>query len=263
MLKRLILFFSVIFLLVSCGDYTQDLRFNKDGGGTFVIDVDASEMIGLLEMMSQMETDSTKKKEPADFMASLFLGAEEILDTTISMYDAVPDSLRQELSHPEYAKDVFTYIKADKVKETLGVGIKINFSDLEDLGHKYDYLEELQKKNNGAGKQQMPEATNMISSKYFKENFHWKGKSLSVDNFELPKEEMEAYQSMPENERSMLEMMMKNMNFTQKYTFPGKIKEVKGDIKYTIEGESTLVMPLDLKSYMESGKLSGFEVIWE
>jgi len=94
-------------LISSCGEMTQEVWINGDESGKVMVSFDAGDMIHQLESMLDAE-EETEEGEFQDFDIETgevvdenfgFFG-EEIIDTSFSILDVMPDSIRMTVEDP-------------------------------------------------------------------------------------------------------------------------------------------------------------------
>jgi len=164
---RFLLFFFALIMLASCADYNNDIYINEDGSGKVTMSYDASEMMGMLEMMKGMEDSDSEpeddnNEEPAmeggddpedimsNFMSSMTsesgpsLGTD--MDTTINFYNEMPDSIKSKLSKPELFKKVNISILSNKAAAKMVMSMDLSYDNMEELEEMYS---EMSKLNNG------------------------------------------------------------------------------------------------------------------
>jgi hypothetical protein len=125
MLRKLLPFLMgalVILTGSSCFDILEIIRLNKDGSGTYTLDMDLSEA---LEMAMQFagSMDSTDEVSQA---------LTETMDTTIVLGTA-PDSVKSGWSHPELTSKASMQIMMDGPASTLTMRVHLPFAQAEDI----------------------------------------------------------------------------------------------------------------------------------
>ena len=137
--------FFILFLLSSCTPEKSELWFNEDGSGKMEMTIDMGEMAGMATgLMQSMGEDGDEP--PKDMW-----GKEEKIDSTMVLYDMVPDSVMEKLENPVPLKQFKLNMHVDSEKEIALMKVVIDYKSSENLKEIFQALEEIQEKEGAAG----------------------------------------------------------------------------------------------------------------
>ncbi|RUA23508.1 MAG: hypothetical protein DSY76_09430 [Bacteroidetes bacterium] len=233
---------------------TEEVTFDKNGSGTYSLNVDMGQMMSMMKGMDKgKENDSLKvDKKP------------EKKDTIISVADILEknkDSLKN-LSKEEkealYAlKDAKIHIDLDEAKGKMLMQYIIPFNNVNDLSNVNDKLKKLnslnkKKKNNIDDlEKSMPDAK--VQYTFNKHKFR-----RIVTPAAKPKEK----DSVKKDDAKM-QQMLGMFKYKLVYHFPYRIKSVSyKDALLTADGK-TLIIDMPMDKLVENPKLLDFEVKFE
>ena len=125
-------FWTILILILlsfsSCGNYVQEMWIEKDGSGRLKIEVDASAMLEMMDMMGEKKESKNTDDPIAKFLAS----SETQFDTLISFYDIAPDSVKQEIENPDLMRKAKMSMQMDKDEGTFIIGVQMDYKNLEE-----------------------------------------------------------------------------------------------------------------------------------
>jgi len=149
--KLLFFIFLCLVLTLSSCSINFITSFNKDGSGQKSLEMDLSKMNAIMSMMVGSEEEmpedsvSTNENETDPMgMANLFDPDNfEYLDTTISFFGAMPDSLKNEST--EFLKDkVYMNIDIDKSVGKIMYALELQYEDQNELSGIFNMLDTMQ-----------------------------------------------------------------------------------------------------------------------
>lgn len=143
-----ILFVTCIFF--SCANSMTEVWVNKNTSGKVKMSIDMGEAIDMVGSALQ-EMDPDNDGQSMDKDRSPMFGEGKI-DSTIVMYDMTPDSVLQNMTHPDLLKNMIITMKGDADKEEMILAVEIEYDDEKQLEDLLSELGSLQEGNpNGGG----------------------------------------------------------------------------------------------------------------
>ncbi len=243
-MKNLHLFLITLFALVltSC-QFTEEITINKNGSGSYKLNVD---MGGMMSTMNGMSKNDSIKKEP------------EKLDSIISFKDileAKKDSIAQ-LSDADKAvinalKDMKMRMRVDEEKGVMLMDFMIDFKKISDLDNIRQKLEKANQIQDNKGKEKQNIENHEIRYSYNKKRF-----SRSVIMKELSTEEQEEFEA----SQKQANMFLSGSKYKLIYNFPKKIKKINYSDAQFSDNRKTLIIEIEMDSLTKNPKLLDFEV---
>ena len=211
-----LLFTLLLICTTSCDEMRQDMYFNSDGSGSieFRMSMDG-ETIQMLMMMSASEDGV----DEAD-LASPF---GDVRDTTIVLYDVMPDSLKAELPEAEHLKEWSINFRSDSTDNSLAFNVNIGFNSLEEFRNTMSAFQEVLSDDvtSGMGASSFG---NLIDTSFTWEPGHiyWKAADLSQNpEYRNMLEDMAGEDG--EGALQMLEMFIGDLTFEMVIHTPGEV----------------------------------------
>lgn len=263
-LIKLLFLATFIISLASCGEINEEMWLNKDGSGKVEYQFDVGESLPMIMMMvqagaqqqlSEMENGEATQDKMNEIMEKL---SSEKVDTTISFFDFVSDSIKGLTENPEQFKKMNLNIDLDSDANVALVKLAIDFNDFQEI-------DQMLKKFGNAFASGSPELSNMglggmtdgfsfDDSNYFtKKEFKQRRMSSGGGGMEEMMGEGEGAQ--------MIEMMFGNTQYSKTIHFPHKIKSVSGaDAK--IDG-NTIRIERDFMEMMKEDQSKELQVVFK
>jgi len=251
-MKKLLLLFIGLALMTSC-QLTEEVTFDKNGSGTYSLNVDMGQMMSMMKNMGKGKDSLKVNKKP------------EKKDTVISVADILEknkDSLKS-LSKEEkkalYAlKDAKIHIAMDEANDKMLMQYTIPFKNVNELSNinkklkKLNSLNKNKKKNNIDDLEKtMPQ--DKVSYTFNKHKFR---------RIVTPASKSKEKDSVDEDNAKM-QQMLGMFKYKLVYHFPYKIKSVSyKDALLTADGK-TLIIEMQLGKLVKNPKLLDFEVKFE
>ncbi|WP_299891951.1 hypothetical protein [uncultured Lacinutrix sp.] len=267
-MKKITLLFACIatLFLTSC-NFTEEITFNEDGSGEFIMNYDMGQVMSALKEMGMdgSKADGEKKKK------------KEVIDSVIYFKDMLTegkDSIAQ-LSEEEQKqiKALETVVMKMKMNEETGdfnFGFGSTFKSLEELPQVFEKIEQAKKYNS----KDNPQADKISESAFAKSSenmlekvdYKYDGKRFSRFLKEEPeaasKEEMESLKSEME-EMGEMKGMFEEMSYSLVYNFPKKIKSVSNkNAKISNDGK-TVTLKMNFMEMIGSPKDMNLDVVLE
>lgn len=248
MFRKLLPFLFGALIMVtgsSCFDILETIRLNKDGSGTYTLDMDLGEA---LEMIMQFSSsmDSSFGGDPA--MAEAFTSG---WDTTFLFADA-PDSIRTKWVHPEVIGKGQIELRISPDAEGMVMSFSLPFSsplDIDRFGTDLGQTGDLgimdafsgggaPAESGGPLMMTAPNQFGFSSGKLTRAGID--GASMFGASEEEGGEDM-----------AMLKMFLAGASYTVRYELPGKVKKVVGE-GYEQPDKKTVVMERDLGDLLDN-----------
>lgn len=233
-------FIAIIF--TSC-QFTEEITFNKDGSGTYNLNVDMSAMMN--SMSGLQDNDSIKKDS-------------EKIDSIINMKDILElkkDSISK-LSKADKeiinaVKDMKMHVHVDEEKSEMDMDFMLDFnniSEIDDIRKKIEKAQQLQE-NKGESKEQIE--NHEVHYFFKKKKFERK-----VVMKELTPEEQEKF----EENQTEYNMFLTGSMYKLIYNFPRKIKKVNYPDATFSNNRKTLTIIVEMDSLLKNPQLLDFKV---
>jgi len=267
-MKKLTLLFACIATLffTSC-NFTEEITFNEDGSGEFIMNYDMGQVMSALKEMGMDESKANDEKKKK----------KEVIDSVIYFKDIIAQGKDSIAQLPEeeqkQIKALETVVMKMKMNEETGdfnFGFGSTFKSLEELPQVFEKIEQAKKLNNKGN----PQADKMSESAFAKSSenmlekvgFTYDGKTFSrflkEDVEDASNEEMETLKSEMEEMGEMKEMF-EEMSYTLVYNFPKKIKSVTNkNAKISGDGK-TVTLKMNFIEMIKSPKDTNLDVVLE
>lgn len=164
-----------LFALSSCGDLEQELFLNKDGSGRLETSMDVGELLGIGRSLENMGSDidsvtddftidtfTIQPEDEAKDAMQLFMekvtdpAYDKNVDTTFTLYDAMPDSAKVSDPNPEMSKKINLRVQSPANSGDLKIGVIMNFRNVVELRDQIRYLQDLEKVSSVSGSAGLP-----------------------------------------------------------------------------------------------------------
>lgn len=157
----------------SCSDVENEIWINKDGSGKLEVKYDMSsmlEMASMFEGMGEENSEGTEENQNKslekdrdnlddiksfdDVMNKLSdPNSMEDIDTTFNLYAVMPDSIKNEMKHPETFKKVNIDVLSNKAESVAKFALKLEYDSYDELTQMFESLSELDKDKDAAEKE--------------------------------------------------------------------------------------------------------------
>jgi hypothetical protein len=274
--------------LASCGEMSEEIWINADGTGKQVIKFDASESLGMIAMMMEMEKANKAQEEaagedeadsgnPMDEMSNFFM--EEKFDTSFSLFSTMPDSLREQItdrdllrqklleegrpadeatldkyeSGMEMLKDILISMRMNKEENILDFSIANPFEDISNTSKSFEALKELTQLSGNAENEQMARFNQMTRSSV---SYSMSKGKLTLRQNPLP--QIDDLAGAEEMETEQLEALLGQMGLSDYKVIvhvPGEVKTVSGT-GFEKRNDNTVVIELDFLEAYKTGELT-------
>ncbi len=237
-LQLFLIIFSTL-LLASCS-FTEELTFNKDGSGTYNLNMDMSAMTAMMGSMK----DSTQAN------------AMEKKDTLINFKDLIEENKVEIDTMSEESKMVIESLKNMKMRmqmdEAEGLFLMDMFMDFKNINEIQNINEVIAKAQSLQSDQLSEAPTNQkVTFEYTKKLFKRK-----VELIKLSAEEQKKF----DENNAQYAMFMAGSKYKLKYTFPKKIKKVNQKEAVISEDQKTVTYEVDFEKAINEPKSLELEV---
>jgi len=245
-MKQFLALVVCVFLFTSC-NFTEEITFNEDGSGEFVMSYDLTEVMKVMEekMGGSKSDEDAKKKQKVDSVMYF-------KDMLVEKADSIAQLPLEEQNRLKALESVVFKMKMDEEAGILDFGFGSTFTSLEDLPaalEKIDQLKKLNSKDNAQMSRMDDSAVaNAAENALEGVEFKYDGKMFSR---KITDEMYDSQEDMKNMEAEMADMgeqadMFRNMTYTLKYNFPNKIKSVSNKNAKIQEDGKTVILKLNL-----------------
>lgn len=236
-------FVAIIAIVFTSCQFTEEITFNKNGSGSYKLNVD---MGAMMSSMSGMQDNDSIKKDP------------EKMDSIINMKDILElkkDSIAK-LSKADKeiinaVKDMKMRIRVDEEKSAMDMDFMLDFkniSEIDDIRKKIEKAQQMQE-NKGESKEQIE---NHEVHYFFKKKKFERKVVMKV----LSPEEQEKF----EKNQAEYNMFLTGSKYKIIYTFPKKIKTVNFPEAQFSANRKTLIIEVDMDSLLKNPQLLDLKV---
>ncbi|MBU2939702.1 lipoprotein [Lacinutrix sp. C3R15] len=223
-MKQILLVLVSVFLLTSC-NFTEEITFNPDGSGEFVMRYDMSEIMKTMDEMGGAKKDDTKEKVKLDSVMYF-------KDMLVEKADSIAKLPVEEQEKLKSLESIIIKMKMDEEEGLFDIGFGSTFTSLEELPEaleKIDEAKKLNSENNSQFGQLGESAVTKASEDVFEYiDFTYDGKTFSrfvKKDFELATEDIESLDA-EINEMGESKEVFEAMSYTLVYHFPKEIESV-------------------------------------
>lgn len=126
-------------LLMSCSPATTEIWFYEDGSGKARSTTDMAEYFDMIgPMINNIGSELGGEQENMDISDQFFSQEEEDMDSTIVIYDVMPDSVKQLLDYPDLMKKITMRIVTNSEQKEAKLYMTVDFDSVEE----YNAIEE-------------------------------------------------------------------------------------------------------------------------
>ncbi|MDO6596064.1 hypothetical protein Q4512_04000 [Oceanihabitans sp. 2_MG-2023] len=223
-MKQFILAIASVFLLTSC-NFTEEISFNPDGSGEFIMSYDMSEVMKTMEEMGGGKKDNGKEKMKLDSVMYF-------KDMLVEKADSIATLSQEEQDKLKSLESIVIKMKMDEEEGLFDMGFGSTFTSLKELPEALKKIEEAKKMNseNNAQMGKMGESAVAKASEDIFEyvDFAYDGKTFSrsiKEGFQQSEADIEELNE-EIGQMGDSKEMFEAMSYTLVYNFPKKIKSV-------------------------------------
>ena len=261
-MKRFILALSTLFLLTSC-NFTEEITFNDDGSGEFVMSYDMSEVMKVFEDMGGGQSKS-EEKEKVKMDSIVYFS--DLLETKADSIAQLPKEEQEQL---KAMKDVVMKMKMDEAEGIFDFGFGSKFKSLEELPQaleKIDQAKNMNSKGNPQFSQMDESAVAQASENMFEYvDFSYDGKTFSrflKKDYKQSKEDIEKLDQ-EISEMGESKEMFEKMTYTLVYNFPKPIKSVNNDNAVISKDGKSVTVKMNFIEMIRKPETMALDVVLE
>jgi len=209
---------------------------------------------------SESENQFVEPPKTAMQIKMMELMESENIDTVITAYEMVPDTVLAKLKRPELLKNVQLGVLANKVEEKAAIEFGFTFKKIAELKETMYELSQAQYLETKDTADIASLGSTLETMDHLK--IDAKARLITVETYSMEDDpafagDMSAFTEMPEEELTQTLAMFGMQDIRVKYHLPSKVKSVKGDVEYKINDDNTveIIMPIIklFKSKMSPG----------
>jgi len=257
-MKRFLLVLVSLFLLTSC-NFTEEITFNNDGSGEFVMKYDMSEVMKTLEEMGGKKKDDGKKKVKLD--STMY-----IKDMLVEKADSIATLPQEEQDRLKSLKDIVIKMTMDEEAGRFDLGFGSTFTSLAELPAALEKIDEAKKMNSEDNAQfgKMGESAVAKASEdiFGYVDFAYDGKTFSrslKEGFEQSKEDVDALEA-EISEMGESKEMFEAMTYTLVYNFPKPVKSVTNKNAVISDDKKTVSLKMNFLDMIKSPETMTLDV---
>ena len=234
--------FAALCLLCGCFNLTEEYFFNADHSGRYVMSID----------MSKITTSTAKARQSWQRQKDslIQLGRPLLIDSTFSVMDREPDSIRRFVRHPELFSKFKGRLLVDYENRKTVAQFSYDFRDLDELRffwqewQRYKYLADSIK-----GKRTEPQNDNAMNGAvpdFFGSQlpeFRWEGRDFNM-SYQFKSGANQEMDELKNDDSAFARNLLKSFKYRIYLHFPKDVKSFKGE-GYQKEG-NTLSLESDL-----------------
>lgn len=261
-MKRYLFLLVSLFLLTSC-NFTEEITFNEDGSGEFIMSYDMSEVMKTLnEEMGGGEKKEGKEKVKMDSVV-------KFKDLLVEKADSIATLPQEEQDRIKSLESIVMKMKMDEDKGIFNLGVGSTFTSLNELPEALKKIDEAKSFNS----QQDQTFSKMGDSEVAKasENmfeyidFSYDGKTFSRSlkkDYEQSSEDLEALNN-EISEMGESKEMFESMSYTLIYNFPKAVKSVTNKNAEISNDGKTVTLTMNFIDVIKSPELMTLDVVLE
>ena len=242
-MKQLLLAIASVFLLTSC-NFTEEISFNPDGSGEFIMRYDMSEVMKTIEEMGGEKKDDGEKKKKVD--STMYFK-----DMLVVKADSIATLPQDEQDRLKSLENIVIKMKMDEEAGVFDIGFGATFTSLQELPEALLKIDEAKKLNSESNSQfgKMGESAVAKASEDVFEyvDFTFDGKTFSrsiKEGFEQSAEDMETLDA-EISEMGDSKAMFEAMSYTLVYNFPKNVKSVTNKNAVISDDKKTVTLKMN------------------
>lgn len=261
-MKRIFIILFSLSLFTSC-NFTEEITFNEDGSGEFIMTYDMSEaMKKLKQELGGGNSEEGKEKMKMDSIVYF-------KDMLVEKADSIATLPIEEQEQLRALESVVMKMYLDENTGQMEFGFGSTFSSLDELPEvleKIDQAKELNSKNSMEYSKMDESAVAKASEDMFEYvDFSYDGKTFSRS---LKKDYKQSPEDIEALDAEIAEMgeskeMFEAMSYTLVYRFPKKIKSVTNDNAMVSDDKKTVTLKMNFIDMIKSPEAMTLDVILE
>jgi len=261
-MKRILLLLFSLSLFTSC-NFTEEITFNDDGSGEFVMSYDMSEVMKKLnEEMGGGQSKEGKEKVKMDSVVYF-------KDMLVEKADSIATFPIEEQEQLKALETVVMKMHLDEETGAMDFGFGSTFTSLEELPEVLEKIDQAKQLNSKSSPQysKMDESAVAKASENMFEyvDFSFDGKTFSRT---LTKDYEQSPQDIEDLNAEIAEMgeakdMFSAMSYTLVYHFPKAVKSVTNDNAVISEDGKTVTLKMNFIEMIKSPEAMALDVVLE
>lgn len=261
-MKRLILLLFSLSVFTSC-NFTEEITFNDDGSGEFIMSYDMSEVIKTLEKeMGGGQKEEGKEKVKLDSVVYF-------KDMLVEKADSIATLSIEEQKQLKSLETVVMKMRMDEANGVFDFGFGSSFKSLEELPEvleKIEQAKQLNSKDNPQYSKMDESAVSKASEDMFEYvDFSYDGKTFSRSlkkDFKQSSEDVEALDN-EIAEMGEAKDMFGAMSYTLVYHFPKPVKTVTNEKAVISDDGKTVTLKMNFIDMIKSPETMTLDVVLE
>ncbi|WP_299338076.1 hypothetical protein [uncultured Psychroserpens sp.] len=261
-MKRYLFVLASLFLLTSC-NFTEEITFNEDGSGEFIMSYDMSEVMKTLE--KEMGGGQNKEGKEKVKMDSVIYFKDLLVDKA----DSIATLPVEEQEKIKSMKDIVMKMSMDEENGVFNLGVGSTFTSLEELPEALKKIDEAKSLNSNTdqtfskmGDSQVAKASEDMFEYV---DFSYDGKTFSRS---LKKDYKKSEDNMEALNKEISEMgeakeMFESMSYTLVYNFPKPIKSVTNKNAEISNDGKTVTLKMNFIEMIKSPEMMTLDVVLE
>ncbi len=254
----------LLFSLGSCATFTQEIWLEKDGSGKIVTTYEMSEVMEMMKMMEEMSEDTVSAAEEKEGLEGLFSDSDnfEDLDTIISMYDEMPDSVKALVDNPEIMKKMSIRVKANEEEQIAFFSMIIEFDDPNDINEIFNTINESTPDSSKVDADEFEE----IKKQFTRFKADLKNGVITVESFDVKdmlggeyNEDVDL-ENMTDDQMEMMKMMLGEGQMKTIFHLPGQILEVTAPGAVIDNNSNTVTVNQNLYEILKTKTTSDYTI---
>lgn len=261
-MKHIFLMLFSLSIFTSC-NFTEEITFNEDGSGEFIMSYDMSEVIKTLEKeMGGGQNKEGKEKVKLDSVVYF-------KDMLVEKADSIETLPIEEQKQLKALESVVMKMRMDEANGVMDFGIGSSFKSLDELPsvlEKIEQAKQLNSKNNAQYSKMDESAVSKASENMFEYvDFSYDGKTFSralMKDYKQSPEDIEALNK-EIGEMGEAKDMFGAMSYTLVYRFPKAVKSITNKEAVVSEDGKTVTLKMNFIEMIKSPELMTLDVVLE
>ena len=261
-MKRYLFLLASLFLLTSC-NFTEEITFNEDGSGEFIMSYDMSEVMNTLE--KEMGGGQDKEgKEKVKIDSVLYFK-----DMLVEKADSIATLSQKEQQRIKSLENIVMKMRMDEENGVFNLGVGSTFTSLDELPAALEKIEEAKTFNSQQdqtfSKMGESEVAKASESLFEFVEFSFDGKTFTRSLAEDYEKSSENLDSLNEeiNEMGDSKDMFESMSYTLVYNFPKAVKSVSNKNAEISKDGKTVTLKINFIDMLKSPEQMTLDVILE
>ncbi|MDG5489927.1 hypothetical protein [Psychroserpens sp. SPM9] len=262
-MKHYLFLFASLFLLTSC-NFTEEITFNEDGSGEFIMSYDMSEVMRTME--EQMGGGNKKEGKEKVKIDSVFY----FNDMLVEKADSIAQLPQEEQDRIKSLEDIVMKMKMDEEKGVFNIGVGSKFKSLAELPEALEKIEQA-KSFNSANDQTMSkmgdsEVAKASQGMFEYLDFTYDGKTFSrrlKEDYKDSNQDLEGLNNEIAQMGEESKEMFQSMSYTLVYNFPKPVKSVTNENAKISNDGKTVTLSMNFIEMLKTPEMMTLDVVLE